>query len=151
MAKWLMKTEPETFSIDDLKTRKKEPWDGVRNFQARNYMWKGMSVGDGVLFYHSNCKVPGVAGLAKVASKPYPDPSQFEPTSKYYDPESNPSKPRWWLVDVAFVKKFKRVVSLDELRTHADELDGLMLLRKGNRLSVLPVNDEHYETIVGLV
>ena len=146
-----MKSEPESFSIDDLRARKREPWDGVRNFQARNYMWKQMVVGDRVFFYHSNCKVPGVVGLAKVASKPYPDPSQFVATSKYYDPDSSGAAPRWWLVDVAFVKKFRRVVSLDELRTHAEELTGMALLQKGSRLSVQPVSDEHAEFIVGLV
>ncbi len=146
-----MKSEPESFSIDDLKARKREPWDGVRNFQARNYMLKQMVVGDRVFFYHSNCKVPGVAGLAKVASKPYADPSQFDPSSKYFDPDSPAEKPRWWLVDVAFVKKFRRLVSLDELRTHAGELTGMTLLQKGSRLSVQPVSDEHAEFILGLV
>lgn len=146
-----MKSEPDSFSIDDLKERKREPWDGVRNFQARNYMWKQMVVGDRVFFYHSNCKVPGVVGLAKVASKPYPDPSQFDAASKYYDPDSAVDDPRWWLVDVAFVKKFRRVVSLDELRTHAGELNAMALLQKGSRLSVQPVSDEHAEFILGLV
>jgi predicted RNA-binding protein with PUA-like domain len=151
VATWLMKSEPDSFSIDDLKARKREPWDGVRNFQARNYMWKQMVVGDRVLFYHSNCKVPGVVGLAKVASKPYPDPSQFDAASKYFDSDSAVDNPRWWLVDVAFVKKFRRVVSLDELRTHADELNAMALLQKGSRLSVQPVSDEHAEFILGLV
>lgn len=146
-----MKSEPESFSIDDLKLRKREPWDGVRNFQARNYMWKQMVVGDRVFFYHSNCKVPGVAGLGKVASKPYPDPSQFDTASKYFDPDSAVDNPRWWLVDVAFVKKFRRVVSLDELRTHADHLEGMALLQKGSRLSVQPVSDEHADFILGLL
>ncbi len=146
-----MKSEPDGFSIDDLKARKREPWDGVRNFQARNYMWKQMAVGDRVFFYHSNCKVPGIVGLAKVASAPYPDPSQFDAASKYFDPDSSPGDPRWWLVDVAFVKKFRRVISLDELRAHAEELDGMLLLRKGNRLSVLPVSDEHADVILSLV
>ena len=151
MATWLMKSEPESFSIDDLKARRREPWDGVRNFQARNYMLKQMVVGDRVFFYHSNCKVPGVVGLAKVASKPYADPSQFDASSKYYDPDSPTEKPRWWLVDVAFVKKFRRVVSLDELRTHAGELTGMALLQTGSRLSVQPVSDEHAQFILGLV
>ncbi len=151
MASWLMKSEPDGFSIDDLKARKREPWDGVRNFQARNYMWKQMAVGDRVFFYHSNCKVPAIVGLAKVASASYPDPSQFDAASKYFDPDSSPGDPRWWLVDVAFVKKFRRVISLDELRAHAEELDGMLLLRKGNRLSVLPVSDEHADVILSLV
>lgn len=151
MASWLMKSEPDGFSIDDLKLRKREPWDGVRNFQARNYMWKQMVVGDRVFFYHSNCKVPGIVGLARVASVSYPDPSQFDAGSKYFDPDSSAGDPRWWLVDVAFVKKFRRVISLDELRTHAGELDGMPLLRKGNRLSVMPVSDDHADVVLALV
>ncbi len=151
MAWWLMKSEPDGFSIDDLKAQKREPWDGVRNFQARNYMWKQMAVGDRVFFYHSNCKVPGIVGLARVASASYPDPSQFDASSKYFDQDSSPTDPRWWLVDVAFVKKFRRVISLDELRTHAEELDGMLLLRKGNRLSVMPVSDDHADVILALV
>lgn len=151
MAVWLMKSEPDGFSIDDLNARKREPWDGVRNFQARNYMWKQMAVGDRVFFYHSNCKVPGIVGLAKVASASYPDPSQFDASSKYFDHDSSPGDPRWWLVDVSFVKKFRRVISLDELRTHAEELDGMPLLRKGNRLSVMPVSDAHADVILALI
>lgn len=151
MASWLMKSEPDAFSIDDLKARKREPWDGVRNFQARNYMWKQMAVGDRVFFYHSNCKIPGIVGLANVASAPYPDPTQFDTSSKYYDPDSSVDNPRWWLVDVGFVKKFRRVISLEELRTHADDLDGMILLRKGSRLSVMPVSEVHANTVLSLV
>ncbi len=151
MASWLMKSEPDAFSIDDLKARKREPWDGVRNFQARNYMWKQMAVGDRVFFYHSNCKIPGIVGLANVASAPYPDPTQFDSSSKYYDPDSSVDNPRWWLVDVGFVKKFRRVISLEELRTHADDLDGMILLRKGSRLSVMPVSEVHANTVLSLV
>lgn len=151
MASWLMKSEPDAFSIDDLKARKREPWDGVRNFQARNYMWKQMAVGDRVFFYHSNCKIPGIVGLANVASAPYPDPTQFDSSSKYFDPDSSVDNPRWWLVDVGFVKKFRRVISLEELRTHADDLDGMILLRKGSRLSVMPVSEVHANTVLSLV
>ena len=151
MASWLMKSEPDGFSIDDLKARKREPWDGVRNFQARNYMCEQMAIGDRVFFYHSNCKVPGIVGLAKVASVSYPDPSQFDALSKYFDKDSSPGDPRWWLVDVAFVKKFRRVISLHELRTLAEELDGMLLLRKGNRLSVMPISDDHADVILALV
>ena len=151
MASWLMKSEPDGFSIDDLKARKREPWDGVRNFQARNYMCEQMAIGDRVFFYHSNCKVPGIVGLAKVASVSYPDPSQFDALSKYFDKDSSPGDPRWWLVDVAFVKKFRRVISLHELRTLAEELDGMLLLRKGNRLSVMPISDHHADVILALV
>ena len=151
MASWLMKSEPDGFSIDDLKARKREPWDGVRNFQARNDMCEQMAIGDRVFFYHSNCKVPGIVGLAKVASVSYPDPSQFDALSKYFDKDSSPGDPRWWLVDVAFVKKFRRVISLHELRTLAEELDGMLLLRKGNRLSVMPISDHHADVILALV
>ena len=116
MAHWLMKSEPDVYGIDDLKRDKREPWDGIRNYQARNMMRDDMRVGDDVFFYHSNCKVPGIVGLAKVASKPYPDPTQFDPESKYYDPKSSEENPRWCLVDVKFVRKLKRTISLTELK-----------------------------------
>jgi len=146
---WLMKSEPDTFSIDDLKRKKREAWDGVRNYQARNFMRDGMHVGDGVFFYHSNCAEPGIAGVAKVASDAYPDPSQFDPKSKYFDPGSSRDNPRWMLVDVAFVKKLKRVITLDELKNHP-KLEGMTLLRKGNRLSVMPVNAPEWTYILEL-
>ena len=147
---WLMKSEPDEFSIDALARVGVEPWSGVRNYQARNYMMKDMKVGDGILFYHSNCAVPGVAGLAQVASTAYPDPTQFQPKSDYHDPASNPEEPRWWLVDVGFRRKFKRVVSLDELRAQAEALGDFALLRRGNRLSVLPVTAAQYKHILTL-
>ncbi|HQZ31614.1 MAG TPA: EVE domain-containing protein [Arenimonas sp.] len=147
---WLMKSEPDEFSIDALAKVGVEPWSGVRNYQARNYMMKDMKVGDGILFYHSNCAVPGVAGLAQVASTAYPDPTQFQPKSDYHDPASNPEEPRWWLVDVGFRRKFKRVVSLDELRAQAEALGDFALLRRGNRLSVLPVTAAQYKHILTL-
>jgi predicted RNA-binding protein with PUA-like domain len=150
MAYWLMKSEPEEFSIDDLKRVKSEPWTGVRNYQARNYMWKEMQPGDGVLFYHSNCPTPGVAGLAEVVGEPKPDPTQFAPGSDYFDPKSDPDNPRWWLRHVSFKRKFKQVVSLDRLRTHADELGDFALLRRGNRLSILPVSQAQWDYILGL-
>jgi len=150
MAYWLIKSEPDTFSIDDLKKKKKEPWDGVRNYQARNFMRDDMRIGDQMFFYHSNAKPPGIAGIAAVASKPYPDASQFDPQSKYYDPDSDPDSPRWELVDVKFVRKLKRFISLDELKQHADALDGLLLLRKGSRLSVMPVDASHWNYILSL-
>jgi len=150
MAYWLMKSEPEEFSIDDLKRVKAEPWTGVRNYQARNYMWKDMQPGDGVLFYHSNCPTPGVAGLAEVTGEPKPDPTQFAPASDYFDPKSDPDNPRWWLRHVSFKRKFKQVVSLDRLRTHADELGDFALLRRGNRLSILPVSQAQWDHILGL-
>ena len=147
---WLMKSEPDEFSIDALAKVGREPWSGVRNYQARNYMMKDMKVGDGILFYHSNCAVPGVAGLAEVASTPYPDPTQFQRKSDYFDAASKPEEPRWWLVDVGFKRKFKRVVSLDELRAQADALGDFALLRRGNRLSVLPVTAAQYKHILSL-
>lgn len=146
---WLMKSEPDAFSIDDLKRKKREAWDGVRNYQARNFMRDGMRVGDGVFFYHSNCAEPGIAGIAEVASDAYPDPSQFDPKSKYFDPGSSRDNPRWMLVDVKFVKKLPRVITLDELKTHS-KLEGMTLLRKGNRLSVMPVDTADWKYILGL-
>jgi predicted RNA-binding protein with PUA-like domain len=146
---WLMKSEPESFSIDDLKAKRQEPWDGVRNYQARNFMRDDMRVGDKVFFYHSNCAVPGIAGIARVATEAYPDPSQFDPHSPYFDPASTRGKPRWALVEVKYVRKLKRVISLDELKTHAALAD-MRLLRKGNRLSVMPVEPAHWQYILAL-
>ena len=147
---WLMKSEPDAFSIDDLKNVKKEPWSGVRNYQARNYMWKDMKAGDGVLFYHSNAKIPGIAGLAKVASAAYPDPTQFDPEADYWDPKATPETPRWYLVDVSFERNFSAVLSLETLKAHADRLGGFVLLNRGTRLSVLPVTKAQWQTILKL-
>ncbi|GAB3786943.1 EVE domain-containing protein [Dyella agri] len=146
---WLMKSEPDAFSIDDLKRKKQEAWDGVRNYQARNYMRDGMRVGDKVFFYHSNCAEPGIVGIATVATDAYPDPSQFDPKSKYFDPGSSRDNPRWLLVDVKFVKKLKRTITLKELQADA-ALDGMVLVRKGSRLSVQPVEAGHWEHILAL-
>ena len=147
---WLMKSEPEEFSIADLQRVGVEPWTGVRNYQARNFMRDGMRPGDPVLFYHSNCDVPGVVGLARVHGEPYPDPTQFNPESDYYDPKSTPEAPRWLLVDVAYERSFRRTISLDELRNHAEALGDFALLRRGNRLSVLPVTPEQFAYILSL-
>ena len=149
MAFWLMKSEPYDYSIDDLKRDKREPWDGIRNYQARNMMRDDMRVGDKVFFYHSNCKEPGVVGIMKVASKPYPDPTQFDPDAKYYDAKSDPDNPRWILVDVAYVKKLKRTITLTEIKAHP-ELSDMILTRKGNRLSIMPVTEEEWEIILGM-
>lgn len=149
MNHWLMKSEPEAFSIDDLKRKKREAWDGVRNYQARNYMRDGMRVGDKVFFYHSNCAEPGIVGVAEVATDAYPDPSQFDPKSKYFDPGSSRDNPRWMLVDVKFVKKLKRTITLKELQADP-ALDGMVLLRKGSRLSVQPVEAAHWNHILTL-
>lgn len=147
---WLMKSEPNVFSIDDLARVGVEPWTGVRNYQARNYMRDAMRIGDPILFYHSNCKAPGIVGVAEVASAPYPDPTQFDPDGEYYDPAASVDAPRWQLVDVRFVRKFARCVGLDELRAHATELQDFALIRRGNRLSVLPVTPAQYAFILGL-
>ena len=146
---WLMKSEPDAFSIDDLAKVKREPWSGVRNYQARNFM-RQMQPGDGVLFYHSSTAVPGVVGIAEVATEAYPDPTQFQKKSDYYDPKSKPEEPRWSLVDVAFVRKLDRVIALEELRAVADKLEGLALLQRGSRLSVSPVTAAQWKTILSL-
>jgi predicted RNA-binding protein with PUA-like domain len=148
MRYWLMKTEPESFSIDDLERVGVEPWDGIRNYMARNFMRDDMKVGDQVLFYHSSAKPPGVAGLAEIASGAYPDHTQFDPKSNYHDPKSDPDNPTWLLVDVKFVEKLPRFVPLDELRTRP-ELDGMVLLNR-SRLSVQPVDRKHFDFIVKL-
>jgi predicted RNA-binding protein with PUA-like domain len=149
MNHWLMKSEPETFSIDHLKRKRQEPWDGVRNYQARNFMRDGMRPGDKVFFYHSNCAVPGIVGIAEVVTDAYPDPSQFDPNSHYFDPASSRDKARWVLVDVKFVKKLKRTISLEELKADPALAD-MPLVRKGNRLSVMPVEAAHWKYILAL-
>ena len=149
MRYWLMKSEPDAFSIDDLARAKTEPWTGVRNYQARNFMRDGMRPGDGVLFYHSSCAEPGIVGIAEVASDAYPDPTQFDRKSHYHDPRSSPEEPRWMLVDVAFKRKLARTITLTELKQQP-RLDGFMLLQRGNRLSVLPVTASQWNTILGL-
>jgi predicted RNA-binding protein with PUA-like domain len=148
MRYWLMKTEPDEFSIDDLAKKKVEPWTGVRNYQARNFI-REMQIGDGVLFYHSSCEIPGVAGIAEVAAAAYPDPTQFDRKSDYYDAASKREEPRWSLVDVKFKRKLKRVIPLTELKDRR-ELDGFALTARGNRLSVLPVTKAQWDFILGL-
>lgn len=152
MQYWLMKSEPDVFGIEDLARRpdQTEPWDGVRNYQARNMMRDQMQKGDQVFFYHSNCKPPGIVGIAEVVRTGYPDHTAFEPTSKYHDPKSDPEKPRWYMVDVKFVRRLQRPITLDELKTHDDALGDFPLLRKGNRLSVMPVTAEQWDYILGL-
>jgi predicted RNA-binding protein with PUA-like domain len=148
MKYWLMKSEPDVFSFSDLKSRPKktEPWTGVRNYQARNFMKDEMRPGDLIFFYHSSCEVPGVAGIAKVASSPYPDPTQFDKKSEYYDPKATPEVPRWIMVDVKFEQDLKRMVTLSELR-EKKQLEKMRLLQPGNRLSILPVTQEEFEFI----
>lgn len=137
MQTWLMKSEPEEASIDDLRRLGRLPWVGVRNYQARNFMRDAFQLGDRVLFYHSSCAEPGIAGLARVASAAYPDPTQFDPASPYHDPKSKPEAPRWLLVDVTFERK-TRLLSLKELRERP-ELASLQVLQRGSRLSITPV------------
>lgn len=149
MKYWLMKSEPDAFSIDDLARAGSEPWSGVRNYQARNFM-KEMKVGDGVLFYHSSTAVPGVVGLAEVVSGVYPDPTQFDKKSEYFDPKSTREEPRWALVDVGFKRKFKHIVSLEQLKAAAERLEGFALLQRGSRLSVMPVTPGQWQTILSL-
>ena len=153
MAYWLMKSEPETFSIDDLAAspRKTTHWDGVRNFQARNFMRDEMRRGDLAFFYHSNCAEPGIVGVVKVVKTGYPDFTAFDPSDKHYDPESVPAKPRWYMVDVQFQRKLRHPITLATLREHADRgLKGLALLRRGNRLSITPVSAAHWKFILAL-
>jgi predicted RNA-binding protein with PUA-like domain len=144
---WLMKSEPEAFSIDDLEHQGHSPWDGVRNYRARNLMRDEMAVGDLVLFYHSNATVPGVVGIARVASQSYPDPTQFDPTSPYFDAKASQEQPRWWLVDVAFVERLPEVVSLAELKDDV-ALQGMWVTRRGMRLSVQPVEKHHFKHVL---
>ena len=145
---WLMKSEPSCFSIDDLQQAQNQtsPWDGVRNYQARNFMRDTMRIGDRIFFYHSNCSPPGIIGIAEVASTAYPDYTAQDPTSDHPDPKSTPDNPRWFMVDVRFVEKFSKIISLEELKRHP-ELNDMQLLRKGNRLSVLPIRPEDWEYI----
>ena len=148
---WLMKSEPDAFSIDDLQRVGTEPWNGVRNYQARNFMRDGMKEGDGVLFYHSNAKVPGIAGIARVASAAYPDETQFDPTSHYFDPKASREQPRWFLVDVAFERKLRRLIPLEEIKQHADALgEGFALTQRGSRLSVFPVTAAQWKLLLAL-
>ncbi|MCO5114634.1 MAG: EVE domain-containing protein [Bdellovibrionaceae bacterium] len=146
---WLMKSEPEVFSIDDLKKDKTTLWEGVRNYQARNFMTQEMSIGDEVLFYHSNAKPPGVAGLAKVSKPAAPDPTAFDKKSTYFEPKATPERPIWECVEVKFVEKFKTLLSLDELREHK-ALTDMMLLKKGSRLSIQPVTPKQFDYICKL-
>jgi predicted RNA-binding protein with PUA-like domain len=147
MTYWLMKSEPDAYSIEDLERDGREPWDGIRNYQARNMMRDDMKIGDEVFFYHSNCKEPGIVGIMRVASEPYPDPTQFNRKSKYYDAKSNKDDPRWCLVDVEFVRKLDRTITLAEIK-EAKGLDGLILTRKGNRLSIMPIEKKHWNKLL---
>jgi predicted RNA-binding protein with PUA-like domain len=151
MAYWLMKSEPDEFSIDDLARapKKSTPWFGVRNYLARNYMRDAMRVGDGVLFYHSSCPEPGIAGLARVSSAPYPDETQFDPKGKYFDPKATRENPRWMLVDVTLERK-TRLLPLAEMRAEK-ALAGMVTLQRGNRLSITPVTPAEWKHLAKLL
>jgi predicted RNA-binding protein with PUA-like domain len=150
MAYWLMKSEPDAFGIDQLEARGTEPWSGVRNYQARNFMRDRMRPGDQAFLYHSSCEVPGVYGVMRIASPAYPDPTQFDRKSDYYDAAATREQPRWHLVDVEFVRRLKRPVTLAQLRAQAKALRGLKLLQPGCRLSVMPVTPAHWRHILSL-
>lgn len=152
MGYWLMKSEPDVFGLEDLKARPKktEPWDGIRNYQARNFIRDDMRKGDQVFFYHSNCAQPGIVGIAKIVSSAYPDPTQFDADSKYFDAKSDPEDPRWLLVDVKYQRTFKRPVTLAEMKARAEEFDDFKLLARGNRLSIMPVTEEQWNKVLEL-
>lgn len=149
MRYWLMKTEPTIFSVDDLakKPDQTEPWDGVRNYQARNLLRNEMRRGDFAFFYHSSCKPPGIAGIVEIVREGYPDPTAFDLKSPYYDPKTTPEKPQWYRVDVRLVRKLKRFITLEELKQQP-ALSDMTVLRKGNRLSVMPMTSQQWQTIL---
>jgi len=147
MKYWLMKSEPSAFSIDDLKKAGSEHWDGIRNYQARNYMRDDMKVGDRVLFYHSSTEVPGVVGTATVSREAYPDHTAFDPESRYFDPKSSPDNPRWMMVDLTYESSFGQPVTLAEIRG-MPKLKDMLVIRKGQRLSIQPVTKAEFETVL---
>ena len=151
MAYWLMKSEPDAYSIDDLERDGREMWDGIRNYQARNMMRDEMKKGDLVFFYHSNCDEPGIVGIMTVAREGYPDHTAFDPKQKYHDAKSDPENPRWYMVDVKHKRKLKRTITLKELKEYADtELRDCPLVRKGNRLSIMPLTERQWNFILSL-
>ena len=153
MNHWLMKTEPSTFGVDDFarKPKKTAMWDGVRNYQVRNMLRDDFKKGDLAFIYHSSSDVTGVAGIAQVVRTAYPDPTQFDRKSDHYDAGAKREDPRWFVVDVQLKRRLKRVITLDELRAHADDaLDGMLLLKRGNRLSITPISDAHWDFILSL-
>lgn len=152
MKYWLVKSEPNVFSVDDLAACPDQTrwWKHVRNYQARNYMRDDMQLGDKVFFYHSNTDVPAIVGLAEIASAPYPDPDAFDPQAKYFDPKSDPENPRWFLVDIRLVSKLDEPISLKQIKEHIEPLGDLPLIRRGNRLSVIPVAPDQWDYIMSL-
>lgn len=152
MKHWLIKSEPDAFSIDDLASSPggKQHWDGIRNYQARNYMRDDMRKGDLAFFYHSSCASPGIVGICEIVSRAYPDHTAFDPASPYFDAGSDPDNPRWLMVDLKFRRRMRRLISLEEIKQHADRLLGFSLIRRGNRLSIMPVEKRHWDFILSL-
>ena len=150
MKHWLMKSEPGSYSIDDLRKDKRTAWDGVRNYQARNMMRDEMKSGDRVFFYHSNCELPGIVGIMKVVKQGYPDATAFDPSDQHFDPKSDPDNPRWYVVDLAFERKLARTIPLTLLKEHARAMGDFALLRKGNRLSVMPLTNQQWQYVLAL-
>lgn len=144
---WLMKSEPNSYSIHDLKRDKKTAWDGVRNYQARNMMRDDMQVGDQIFFYHSNTSPVGIAGTMEVCKTAYPDHTAFDPDDHHYDPKSDSNHPRWMMVDVKFKKKFPQIIALSTLRANP-ELNNMVILRKGNRLSITPITQQEWDAVL---
>ncbi len=149
MQYWLMKSEPDTYSIDDLQSFGVDHWDGIRNYQVRNFFRDQMQVGDQAFFYHSNCKVPGIVGTMEIASKAYPDHTAFDPSEKYFDSKSDPENPRWLMVDVRYIRHLDRMITLGELRLQKQIAD-MKLLQRGNRLSVLPLSKKEWQYILNM-
>ncbi|MGE9270535.1 MAG: EVE domain-containing protein [Verrucomicrobiales bacterium] len=149
MKYWLIKSEPDVFGIEDLERVGREPWDGIRNYQARNFMRDQMEIGDLAIFYHSNAKPPGAVGIAKVVSEPYPDALQFDEKSKYYDAKSNPDEPRWMLREFEFVLKFSEMVTLEQMKAEP-ALEGMMVTQRGTRLSITPVDSKHFKKVCAM-
>lgn len=152
MRYWLMKSEPETFGIDDLAKapKKRTGWDGVRNFQVRNMLRDEMKKGDLALFWHSSCEVPGAYGIVKIVKEGYPDPSALDPGHRYHDPDSDPAEPRWYAVDVELVRRFEKPITLASLKANAGKLGDMLVLRRGNRLSITPVTAEQWRRVLAL-
>tara|TARA_Y100000588_G_scaffold357887_1_gene415539 strand:- start:6538 stop:6990 length:453 start_codon:yes stop_codon:yes gene_type:complete len=149
MQYWLMKSEPDTYSIDDLQSFGVDHWDGIRNYQVRNFFRDSMQVGDKAFFYHSNCKEPGIVGTMEIASRAYPDHTAFDPSEKYFDRKSDPENPRWLMVDVRYLRHLDRMITLGELRQQKQIAD-MKLLQRGNRLSVLPLSKKEWQYILDM-
>ena len=152
MQYWLMKSEPEEYSIDNLVAESDQSthWDGIRNYQARNFMRDGMKIGDQAFFYHSSCKIPGIVGIAEVVREAYPDHTAFDAGDKHFDAKSDPENPRWLMVDIKLVRKMDRIISLTELKQHAEQMDNFRLLQRGNRLSLFPVDKQHWQYVLNM-